>query len=126
VEFPMSDLTEQNINSIKQQIRDFAEARDWDQFHSPKNLSMALSSEVSEITEHFQWLTEEQSASLPQNKLKEVETELADTLIYLIRLADKLDVDLLNATLDKIKLNEQKYPVNKAKGNAKKYTEFEK
>jgi len=122
----MSDLTEQNINSIKQQIRDFAEARDWDQFHSPKNLSMALSSEVSEITEHFQWLTEEQSASLPQNKLKEVETELADTLIYLIRLADKLDVDLLNATLDKIKLNEQKYPVNKAKGNAKKYTEFEK
>ena len=126
MEFPMSDLTEQNINSIKQQIRDFAEARDWDQFHSPKNLSMALSSEVSEITEHFQWLTEEQSASLPQNKLKEVETELADTLIYLIRLADKLDVDLLNATLDKIKLNEQKYPVNKAKGNAKKYTEFEK
>jgi NTP pyrophosphatase (non-canonical NTP hydrolase) len=107
-------------------IRDFAEARDWDQFHSPKNLTMALSAEVSEIIEHFQWLTEEQSENLPQNKLKEVETELADTLIYLIRLADKLDIDLWDATLNKIKINEQKYPVVKAKGNAKKYTEFEK
>jgi dCTP diphosphatase len=122
----MPDFIEQNINSIKQRIRDIAEARDWDQFHSPKNLTMALSAEVSEIIEHFQWLTEEQSENLPQNKLKEVETELADTLIYLIRLADKLDIDLLNATLNKIKINEQKYPVDKAKGNAKKYTEFEK
>ena len=122
----MPDLNEQNINSIKQLIRDFAEARDWDQFHSPKNLTMALSVEVSEIIEHFQWLTEEQSENLPQNKLKEVETELADTLIYLIRLADKLDIDLWDATLNKIKINEQKYPVVKAKGNAKKYTEFEK
>ncbi|MBT5175826.1 MAG: nucleotide pyrophosphohydrolase [Nitrosomonadales bacterium] len=122
----MPDLNEQNINSIKQLIRDFAEARDWDQFHSPKNLTMALSAEVSEIIEHFQWLTEEQSENLPQNKLKEVETELADTLIYLIRLADKLDIDLWDATLNKIKINEQKYPVVKAKGNAKKYTEFEK
>ena len=122
----MPDINEQNIISIKQLIRDFAEARDWDQFHSPKNLTMALSAEVSEIIEHFQWLTEEQSENLPQNKLKEVETELADTLIYLIRLADKLDIDLLNATLNKIKINEQKYPVVKAKGNAKKYTEFEK
>jgi len=122
----MPDFIEQNINSIIQRIRDIAEARDWDQFHSPKNLTMALSAEVSEIIEHFQWLTEEQSENLPQNKLKEVETELADTLIYLIRLADKLDIDLLNATLNKIKINEQKYPVDKAKGNAKKYTEFEK
>ena len=122
----MPDLNEQNINSIKQLIRDFAEARDRDQFHSPKNLTMALSAEVSEIIEHFQWLTEEQSENLPQNKLKEVETELADTLIYLIRLADKLDIDLWDATLNKIKINEQKYPVVKAKGNAKKYTEFEK
>jgi NTP pyrophosphatase (non-canonical NTP hydrolase) len=122
----MPDLNEQNINSIKQLIRDFAEARDWDQFHSPKNLTMELSAEVSEIIEHFQWLTEEQSENLPQNKLKEVETELADTLIYLIRLADKLDIDLWDATLNKIKINEQKYPVVKAKGNAKKYTEFEK
>ncbi len=92
--------------------------------HSPKNLSMALSAEVAEIIEHFQWLTEEQSKNLPQNKLDKVEIELADTLICLIRLADKLDVDLLAAAISKIKLNEKKYPVEKAKGNAKKYTEY--
>jgi len=114
-----------NLNDLKQRIRDFAEARDWDQFHSPKNLSMALSAEVAEIVEHFQWLTEEQSKNLPKNKLDEVETELADTLIYLIRLADKLDIDLLKAAQSKIELNEQKYPVDKAKGNAKKYTELD-
>ena len=87
---------------------------------------MALSAEVSEIIEHFQWLTEDQSKNLPQNKLDEVATELADTLLYLIRLADKLDIDLLAAAQDKIELNEQKYPVDKAKGNEKKYTEFDK
>ena len=113
-----------SLNKLKLILRKFAEERDWDQFHSPKNLSMALSSEVAEIIEHFQWLTEEQSKNLSQNKLDEVETELADTLIYLIRLADKLDIDLIAAAQSKIKLNEQKYPVDKAKGNAKKYTEF--
>jgi len=86
-------MTKNNLNDLKQRLRNFAEARDWDQFHSPKNLSMAaLSAEVAEIIEHFQWLTEEQSKNLPKDKLEEVETELADTLIYLIRLADKLDI----------------------------------
>ncbi len=113
-----------DLNTLKLRLRQFAQVRDWDQFHSPKNLSMALSAEVAEIIEHFQWLTEEQSKSLPQDKLDEVQTELADTLIYLIRLADKLDVDLLAAAISKIELNEQKYPVDKAKGNAKKYTEY--
>ena len=112
------------IEKHKLRLRQFAEERDWDQFHSPKNLSMALSAEVAEIVEHFQWLTEEQSKQLSNEKLGEVETELADTLIYLIRLADKLDVDLLQAALSKIDVNEQKYPVDKAKGNAKKYTEL--
>ena len=74
------------LEKFKLQLRRFAEKRDWEQFHSPKNLSMALSVEVSEIVEHFQWLTEEQSQNLPNGKLEEVETELADTLIYLIRL----------------------------------------
>jgi len=115
-----------DLNTLKIRLRDFADARDWNQFHSPKNLSMALSAEASEIIEHFQWLTEEQSKNLPQNKLDEVATELADTLIYLIRLADKLDIDLLTAAQNKIEINEQKYPVDKAKGNAKKYTEFNK
>lgn len=115
-----------DLNTLKIRLRDFADTRDWNQFHSPKNLSMALSAEASEIIEHFQWLTEEQSKNLPQNKLNEVATELADTLIYLIRLADKLDIDLLTAAQNKIEINEQKYPVHKAKGNAKKYTEFDK
>lgn len=112
------------LDQIKHRLREFAESRDWDQFHSPKNLSMALSAEVAEIVEHFQWLTEEQSNNLPQDKLAEVENELADTLIYLIRLADRLDIDLLKAVENKININEQKYPVDKAKGNAKKYTEL--
>ena len=116
----MSDL-----EKVKLRLREFAEARDWDQFHSPKNLSMALSAEVAEIVEHFQWLTEEQSKSLSPEKLSEVGEELADTLIYLVRLADKLDIDLLSVANSKIEINEQKYPVDKAKGNAKKYTELD-
>ena len=122
----MSENQNITINSIKRRLCDFAEARDWDQFHSPKNLSMALSVEVSEIVEHFQWITEEQSKNLAPNKLDEVEIELADTLIYLIRLADKLGLDLLAAAQRKIEDNEQKYPVDKTKGNAKKYTELHK
>ncbi len=113
-----------DLNNLKRRLREFARKRDWDQFHSPKNLSMALSVEVAEIVEHFQWLTEEQSKDLSQDKKDEVETELADTLIYLIRLADTLDVDLLAAALKKIEVNERKYPVDKSKGNAKKYNDF--
>lgn len=113
------------LDNIKLRLREFASARDWDQFHSPKNLSMALSVEVAEIVEHFQWLTEQQSINLPVEKLGEVETELADTFIYLVRLADKLDIDLFAAAFRKIAANEHKYPVDKAKGNAKKYTELD-
>jgi len=115
-----------DLNCLKQRLREFADTRDWNQFHSPKNLCMALGVEVAEITEHFQWLTEEQSRNLPQDKLGEVANELADTLLYLVRLADKLDIDLLDAALNKIELNEQKYPVEKSRGNARKYTEFTK
>ncbi|MEE9421733.1 MAG: nucleotide pyrophosphohydrolase [Gammaproteobacteria bacterium] len=120
----MAEPQPNTFESLKHRLRKFADDRDWDQFHSPKNLSMALSAEVAEIIEHFQWLTEEQSNKLPNEKRQEVETELADTLIYLIRLADKLDIDLLTAAQNKIEVNEQKYPVEKAKGNAKKYTEL--
>jgi len=118
-------MSSSDLNDIKHRLREFAQVRDWEQFHSPKNLSMALSVEVSEIVEHFQWLTEEQSNNLPLEKLAEVETELADTLIYLVRLADKLDIDLLQAAENKIEVNEKKYPVDKAKGSAKKYTELD-
>jgi len=114
------------IEEVKRQLREFAEERDWDQFHSPKNLSMALSAEVAEVVEHFQWLSEEQSSSLPEDKAQEVAMELADVFIYLVRLADKLHVDLFAVAQEKIKINEKKYPVEKAKGNAKKYTEIDK
>lgn len=113
-----------DLDTIKIRLRSFAEERDWDQFHSPKNLSMALSGEVAEIVEHFQWLTEEQSHNLSQEKKEDVSTELADTLIYLIRLADKLDVDLIEAANKKIEKNESKYPRAKVRGSAKKYTEY--
>ena len=117
-------MAHNDLDSLKQRLRQFAADRDWDQFHSPKNLSMALSAEVAEIVEHFQWLTEEQSKTLPAKKLTEVEEELADTFVYLIRLADKLDIDLLAAADKKMKLNETKYPADKVRGSAKKYTEY--
>lgn len=117
-------MTSNDMQTLKQRLREFADVRDWNQFHSPKNLSMALSVEVAELVEHFQWLTEEQSENLPQDKLDEVSSELADTLLYLVRLADKLDIDLMAAAKNKIKLNGKKYPVDQSRGNAKKYTEF--
>ncbi len=116
-------MNSSNYKNLKILLREFAEVRDWNQFHSPKNLSMALSVEVSEIIEHFQWLTEDQSKSLPKDKLEEVETELADTFIYLTRLADELDIDLMDAAFKKIKQNEIKYPADKVRSSAKKYTE---
>jgi len=115
-----------SIQHFQQRVREFAADRDWDQFHSPKNLAMALSVEVAEVIEHFQWLTEDQSRSLPEDKRKAIAEELADTFIYLVRLADKLDVDLLTAAEAKLAANATAYPVDKAKGNAKKYTEFDK
>ena len=117
-------MTSSDINTLKMHLREFADIRDWNQFHSPKNLSMALSVEVAELVEHFQWLTQEQSRNLSQEVLDEVSSELADSLLYLIRLADKLDIDLTTAAQKKMVLNGQKYPVEKARGNARKYTEF--
>ncbi|MCB1663930.1 MAG: nucleotide pyrophosphohydrolase [Pseudomonadales bacterium] len=112
------------LESIKLKLRKFAEDRDWDQFHSPKNLSMALIAEAAELVEHFQWLTEQQSYKLSENKLGEVEEELADIQIYLVRIADKLNIDLLSAANRKIEINEKKYPPEKVKGSPKKYTEY--
>ena len=112
------------LESIKLRLRSFAKERDWDQFHSPKNFSMALIVECAELVEHFQWLTDEQSKRLPADTLDEVSLEMADILIYLIRLSDKLDVDLLEAVDRKIGLNAKKYPVDKSKGLAIKYNKL--
>lgn len=109
---------------LKERVRAFADARDWDQFHSPKNLAMALIVEAAEMVEHFQWLTEEQSCNLPQETLREVEAELADILIYLVRIADKLDIDLAEAAGNKLEHNAEKYPAEKVRGLSKKYNEY--
>lgn len=113
-----------NIDEIKYLISEFAKDRDWDQFHSPKNLSMALSAEAGELLECFQWLSQEQSRNLTQDQLSEIKDELADVFIYLIRLSEKLDVDLIQAAKDKIKKNEEKYTVEKSKGKSTKYTKL--
>jgi len=113
-----------SIESIQRKLQEFADDRDWEQFHSPKNLVMALSVEVSELVEHFQWLTQEQSKNLTNEKIDKVEQELGDIFIYLMRIADKLNINLVDAAFDKIDINEKKYPVEKAKGIAKKYNEL--
>ena len=113
----------QSLEQIKIRLREFAKERDWDQFHSPKNLAMALIVEAAELVEHFQWLTEDQSQTLPAEKLAEVEQEIADIQIYLIRLADKLGVDMEKAVNAKIELNAKKYPAEKVRGSAAKYSD---
>jgi dCTP diphosphatase len=100
-----------NINNIQKQLSDFADERDWDQFHNPKNLAMALSVEASELVEIFQWLTPEQAeAIMSSGESEHVKEEMADIMIYLIRMADKLDVDLEKSVVDKIVKNGEKHP----------------
>ena len=107
---------------LRDKLRAFAEARDWNQFHSPKNLSMALMVEAAELMEHFQWLTEAQSAELLPDGLQAVGEELADILLYLVRLSDKLGIDLREAALLKLEKNALKYPAEQVRGSAKKYS----
>lgn len=117
-------MSDSNLEDLRKQLAEFAAVRDWDQFHSPKNLSMALIGEAAELVEHFQWLTEEQSQQLGDEQLKEVRLEMADILIYLIRIADKLDVDLVSAAKDKIAINEKRYPAEKVRGDARRADEY--
>lgn len=109
---------------LRDKLRTFAQARDWDQFHSPKNLSMALMVEVAELMEHFQWLTEVQSNHLAADKKAAVADELADVLLYLVLISDKLGVDLLEAALHKLEKNAVKYAADQVRGNSKKYSEY--
>jgi NTP pyrophosphatase (non-canonical NTP hydrolase) len=104
------------IESLQEKLLTFAKARDWEQFHSPKNLVMALSVEASELLEHFQWLTEEESASLSPEQKAEVAEEMADVLLYLLRLSSRLDVDLLAEASMKMEKNEKRFPVARVKG----------
>jgi len=109
-----------DIEALQQRLAAFAAERDWEQFHSPKNLVMALAGEAGELVEVFQWLTETESANLDAAQKEAAAHELADVLIYLVRLADRLDVDLDLAVSEKLRINAEKYPVALAKGSAKK------
>jgi NTP pyrophosphatase (non-canonical NTP hydrolase) len=114
-----------SLEQLRKRLAAFASERDWEQFHSPKNLSMALIAEAAELVEHFQWLSEEQSYQLGPDKLEEVRLELADIQIFLIRIADQLGVDLVQAAQDKTDINEQRFPVERVKGVAGRGTDFE-
>jgi NTP pyrophosphatase (non-canonical NTP hydrolase) len=112
----------EDMNNLLDTIRAFNQERDWEQFHSPKNLSMALSVEVAEVVEHFQWLDQDQSKSISPSKKEEIKDEIGDILIYLVNLADKLGIDPVQAAVDKIEKNRKNYPVELSRGNAVKYT----
>ncbi len=114
------------METLIKKIRAFNAERDWDKYHSPKNLAMAFAVEVAEIAEHFQWLTDDQSRDLPDDKMVKVKDEIGDAMILLLNLSDKLGIDPVEAAKEKLKKNAAKYPVKKAKGKADKYTEYEK
>jgi NTP pyrophosphatase (non-canonical NTP hydrolase) len=111
-----------DLTTLRDKLRTFADERDWDQFHSPKNLSMALMVEVAELMEHFQWLTEAQSRELDAKQKTAVAEELADILLYLVRLSDKLNINLMEAATNKLAKNALKYPADEVRGSAKKYS----
>ena len=114
-----------SLEQLNQRLKAFAVTRNWEQFHSPKNLSMAMIAECAELVEHFQWLSEEQSQNLPPEKKEEVAMELADILIYLVRCSERLDIDLIAAAERKIAINEQRYPAEKVYGDARRASEYE-
>jgi len=113
-----------DLDMLRDRLRTFATERDWERFHSPKNLAMALAVESAELLEHFQWLTEEESAALAPQRKSDVAAELCDVLFYLVRLADRLDVDLAAASEAKLAANAAKYPPDRVRGSARKYDEY--
>jgi NTP pyrophosphatase (non-canonical NTP hydrolase) len=119
-------MTDENgeFARLRDLVRVFVDERDWDQFHTPKNLASALSVEAAELLEHFQWLQHGRIDELGADKLVQVRHEMADVLVYLVRLADKLDVDLPAAVAEKMVLNRAKYPADLVRGDARKYHEY--
>jgi dCTP diphosphatase len=122
---PLADSVRmRNLEELRERVRAFVAERDWERFHSPKNLAMALSVEASELVELFQWLTEEESGALDPERRRRVAEEMADVLWFLVRLADRLDVDLLAAAESKLTANAVKYPADRVRGNSRKYDEY--
>jgi len=118
-------MPKDSLDNLNTRLKAFAQSRNWEQFHSPKNLTMAMIAECAELVEHFQWLTQEQSMNLPADKQEAVALEMADILIYLIRTAERLDIDLIDAAERKIAINESRYPVDKVYGDARRASEYE-
>ncbi len=114
-----------SLDDLDRRLKAFAQTRDWEQFHNPKNLVMALAGECGELLEHFQWLSEAQSATLSGEKKEAVALEMADILIYLIRCSERLDIDLVKAAYRKIAINESRYPVEKVRGDARRAEEYD-
>ena len=121
----MVAMQKDSLDQLNARLLQFARERDWEQFHSPKNLAMALAGEAGELLEHFQWLTESQSSALAADKKREVAHEMADILVYLIRLSERLDVDIISAVDEKIAINERRYPTDKVRGDARRASEYE-
>ena len=120
----VKSAADSDLLALRATVRQFVDERDWDQFHSPKNLASALTVEAAELLEHFQWLQHGRAEELGAAKLVEVRHEMADVLVYLVRLADKLDVDLFAAVEEKMVLNRAKYPAEQVRGDARKYDEY--
>lgn len=120
----MQNDADSDLVRLRGLVREFVDERDWDQFHTPKNLASALSVEAAELLEHFQWLQHGRLEELGEAKRQEVRHEMADVLVYLVRLADKLDVDLFAAVQEKMVLNRAKYPAEQVRGDARKYDEY--
>lgn len=114
-----------SLDQLRNRVNQFVEERDWSQFHSPKNLAMAMIVEAAEVVEHFQWMTEQESRKLDAETTKQVGQELSDTFVYLLRIAEVCGIDLIEAANQKIDLNALKYPVEKAKGSNAKYTKYQ-
>ena len=115
---------ESPLPDLARRLREFAQERDWEQFHSPKNLAMALVGEAGELAAEFQWMTEAQSKTPDPAQLARIRAETADVLNYLVRLSDKLGIDLIAAAHEKIEVNAARYPVEKVRGSSKKYNEY--
>ncbi|CAG9251970.1 nucleotide pyrophosphohydrolase [Paraburkholderia caribensis] len=120
----MENERSSDLLAVRDLLRQFVDERDWSRFHSPKNLATALSVEASELLEPFQWLQSGEKSELADDKLNAIRHEMADVLAYLVMLADRLDVDLYAAVLEKIELNRAKYPAHKVRGDSRKYSEY--
>ena len=112
------------MKTLKKEISKFVKERDWNRYHSPKNLAMGLSIEASELAEIFLWLTEKESKKLNKTQLNNLKEEIGDIIIYVVNLCDKFNLDPIQCAKDKIKHNKKKYPAKVVKGSAKKYTEY--